>query len=89
MVFIGSYSVAYGASFGAAWGAISLAEMDGIGLLRRFGFDGVIDVSKFNPKYVNAFIAMTIADLMEPVRLPLVILVTPLVSNVLRRGRGR
>ena len=85
--FVGSYTVAYTASFGAAWGAIAFANVDGIGLLRRMGFDGVIDTSSWSPRLVNAFIAMTIADLIEPIRLPLVVVATPLISRALRRGR--
>lgn len=88
-VFVGSYVVAYAASFAAAWGAIVIARLDGIDVLRRLGFDGIVDTDKLSPKWVNAFIAMTIADAVEPVRLPLVILATPFISGALRKRRGR
>ena len=88
MVFLGSYTVAYAANFGACWGAIVVAKMDGIELLRKCGVDKAVDTSKWSPNLVNAFISMTLADLMEPVRLPLVIMATPFLSRALRRGRS-
>ncbi|KAL1504177.1 hypothetical protein AB1Y20_010586 [Prymnesium parvum] len=87
LVFLGTYAAAYCTSFGAAWGAISFFDVDPIALLRYFGADGLVDTSKLSPRVANAFIAMTIADLLEPIRLPLVLFATPMIS-ALRRRRG-
>uniref|UniRef100_A0A7S0LHJ1 DUF1279 domain-containing protein n=1 Tax=Coccolithus braarudii TaxID=221442 RepID=A0A7S0LHJ1_9EUKA len=85
--FIVYYSAAYAVSFGGAWGAITFAGVDGIELLRKMGCERVIDTSNWSPKWVNAGIAMVIADFMEPIRLPFVLATTPRLSRALmRRG---
>ena len=84
-VFAGYYVTSYAVCFGGAWGAITFAGVDGVGLLRWMGCERLIDVSAWSPRWVNAGIAMVIADFMEPIRLPLVLATTPRLSRLLRR----
>uniref|UniRef100_A0A7S0P3L6 DUF1279 domain-containing protein n=1 Tax=Calcidiscus leptoporus TaxID=127549 RepID=A0A7S0P3L6_9EUKA len=84
-VFAGYYVTAYAVCFGGAWGAITFAGVDGVGLLRRMGCERVIDVTAWSPRWVNAGIALIIADFLEPLRLPLVLATTPRLSRLLRR----
>ena len=72
---------------GAAWGGIELFGFDGVALLRKLGCDQIININGMSPFWVNMFLAMTIADAVEFVRLPLVIATTPRLSRALKRFR--
>merc|ERR1712110_767154 len=73
VTFVGLYTASYAVCVGAAWGALGVAEVDGVALLRKLGSDRVIDLSEWPPRWVNLGIATVIADLVEPVRLPMVV----------------
>ena len=86
-VFVVYYSGMYALNFGAVWSAITYGGLDGLALLNKLGVDRAIDTSGWSPRWVNPLLAMAIADLCEPLRLPLVLATTPRLGRLLRQCR--
>ena len=84
LVFVGFYTTTWLGGFGVCYGSVTLAGLDGVALLHQVGVDSVIDISAFSTRVVNALIAAEINELLDFVRLPLVIAMTPALSRRLR-----
>ena len=83
-VFVGYYATTWLGGFGVCWGAVSVAGLDGVALLKWLGADMVLDTSALSPQLINALIAAEINELFDFVRLPIVIATTPALSRRLR-----
>ena len=77
------------------YGGITIAGIDGIALLKYLTVDEMllqhtrIDISGWSPALINGLIALELNELLEYVRLPVVIATTPTLSRMLapyRRG---
>jgi NADPH:quinone reductase-like Zn-dependent oxidoreductase len=87
-VFVGYYVTTWLGGFGVCWTAVTVAGLDGVALLQQLGADTVIDTSQLSSRVVNALIAAEINELLDWVRLPLVIATTPALSRRLRAARS-
>jgi hypothetical protein len=87
------FAVWYGATYlgtvGTAWAGLELAQVEPHGLLRRVGADKLVDIDRWPREWVNFAIALVVTDLIEPVRLPLVMATTPFLSRALRQRGWR
>eukprot|EP00004_Rigifila_ramosa_P023634 TRINITY_DN6660_c0_g1_i1.p1 TRINITY_DN6660_c0_g1~~TRINITY_DN6660_c0_g1_i1.p1 ORF type:complete len:112 (+),score=13.51 TRINITY_DN6660_c0_g1_i1:313-648(+) len=59
-----------------------LGGADAITLLRKLHVDQVVSLDDINPSTGNAALAFALNELLEPIRLPLVIAATPRVSRM-------
>ena len=84
--FVLAYTTTWLGGFGVFYSGITLAGLDGVALVQQLGADSVIDTSQFSKPLVNALIAAECNELLEFVRLPLVIGFTPALSRRLRGG---
>ena len=87
-VFVCWYTVNWASGFACCWGAVTFFGLDGVALLQQLGADSVIDTTALSPRLINAFIAAEINELIDLVRLPMVIATTPAVGRKLKSWRG-
>jgi len=74
---------------GTAWCAITASfyfaiqsyGFDGVELMQRWGAQEYIDISSWDKRYVNALIAINCSEMLDPVRIPIILAVTPFVSR--------
>lgn len=88
MTFVFLYTTSWVGCFGVFYGGITLVGLDGVALLQQLGADSIIDTSQFSKPLVNALIAAECNELLEFVRLPIVIGMTPTLSRRWRGGGG-
>ena len=67
---------------------IEASGLDGIGLLKSLGSDNVYDIGDWDPRFLNAFIAIEINELLELIRFPIILATTPKVAKWWR-SRGK
>lgn len=84
LVFVGYYATTWTAGFGVCWGGVTIAGLDGVAILQYVGVENFVDLSMFSPRVINALIALELNELLEWVRLPLIIATTPRLSRYLR-----
>ena len=94
-VFVAYYVTTWTAGAAVCYGGITIAGIDGIALLKYLTVDEMllqhtrIDISGWSPALINGLIALELNELLEYVRLPVVIATTPTLSRMLapyRRG---
>ena len=94
-VFVGFYVTTWTAGAAVCYGGITIAGVDGIALLKYLTVDEMllthtsIDISGWSPALINGLIALELNEMLEYVRLPVVIAMTPALSRALapyRRG---
>ena len=61
--------------------AIEAAGLDGIALLKSLGSDSIYDIGDWDPKFLNALIAIEVNELLELVRFPIIVATTPKVAK--------
>ena len=84
------------AGFGLSFSALTLASFDGVDMMlyifHMTGIDGKglgLDVETWPTWAVNGVIAVEMNEILEPLRLPLVLTTTPAVARALRGYRSR
>ena len=80
-VFITYWTGTWVAGALACYGVIEILGIDGVALLRSLGSDNIYDISEWDPRILNALIAIEVNELFEIVRFPLIIATTPKVAN--------
>jgi len=80
-VFITYWTGTWVAGALVCYGVIEALGIDGIALLRSLGSDNIYDISEWDPRILNALIAIEVNELFEIVRFPLIIATTPKVAN--------
>ena len=94
-VFVGFYVTTWTAGAAVCYGGITIAGVDGIALLKYLTVDEMllthtsIDISGWSPALINGLIALELNEMLEYVRLPVVIAMTPALSRYIapyRRG---
>ena len=86
-VFIGYYSALWIAGYIPCFAGLEYFGVDGVAFLEWLGVGEHVDITAWNPKYINALLAMEVNELFEIVRLPLVITTTPAVSRWIKSKR--
>ena len=88
------YAATWTAGAAVCYGAITVAGLDGISLLKWLTVDALlqqhasIDINGWSPALVNGVIALELNECLEWVRLPMVIATTPALSRMLAPYRG-
>jgi hypothetical protein len=80
-VFLAYWTGAWVGSGFICYGAVEATGLDGIALLKRLGSDNIYDLSGWDPRFINALIAIEINELLEFFRFPLIIATTPKVAR--------
>ena len=92
-VFVAYYVTTWTAGAAVCYGGITIAGVDGIALLKYLTVDEMllqhtsIDISGWSPALINGLIALELNEMLEYVRLPVVIATTPALSRMLRPYR--
>lgn len=96
-VFIGYWTATWAVTGVGIYSGIMLFDVNGLALLQQgldfFGVreeaDEVLNVNEWSPGLVNVIIAAEINELIEPLRLPLVISTTPAFARWWRQLRNK
>ena len=80
-VFLAYWTGTWVGSGFVCYGAVQATGLDGIALLKRLGSDNIYDLSDWDPRFINALIAIEINELLEFFRFPLIVATTPKVAK--------
>jgi hypothetical protein len=80
-VFLAYWTGTWAAGAVVCYGALEVTGVDGIGILRYLGSDNIYDISGWNPKIVNGFLAIEINEFLELVRFPVILATTPKLAK--------
>jgi hypothetical protein len=88
-VFVGYYGAAWLAGYIPSFIVLEAAGVDARSLLDWVGLDQYCDYSEVSPTLINAFLAVEVNEVLDWVRLPVVLATTPRLSAWLKERRAQ
>ncbi len=88
-VFLAYYGTTFLVPIPFLWAGLEIGGLDGVGLLQWLGADKIYEgVNEWNNSFINLLVALEMNELLEFVRLPLILSTTPKVAHWWR-SRGK